>query len=386
MKILIIISCAITSLFFVTLASAAPRMISYKYPNCMSCHISIQGQGLLNPYGEAIDVAQSYLGESESGFLDYIKNLDLESDSTIQDIRSSFKENIDLEDGGKSSSFEAVYRNVHFFSQENMIRSNLEVAYADGETADTLVGGYFIREGQDRLNLRKMTMEWRFRNNGDEGVELVVGRDYLPQGLQVGPMTSYYRLLNRAGRDDFPTQVKLFKWNTNYLATAYVFGPSGEEGSDNKEWGAGGFYERYLLENRLALGVQGLTATSDAIDRTKVGLYARYGFTQSLGILAEVDYAKVDLNGFTSFGGSDIDQVTSYTRLYYFATEWLIPSATFEYAYLSNYVDPHFTKAKLSLDARISRNFSLGIDYSFGDTSTALQSGEQIMLRVSFKP
>src|SRR5262245_26634830 len=41
-------------------AYATPRMISYGYPSCISCHVSVQGRGLLNSYGRGIEVAQSY--------------------------------------------------------------------------------------------------------------------------------------------------------------------------------------------------------------------------------------------------------------------------------------------------------------------------------------
>src|SRR5947199_9863217 len=47
-------------LLSVTLAQAPPRMISYGYPNCLACHVSVQGRGLLNTYGRGIEIAQSY--------------------------------------------------------------------------------------------------------------------------------------------------------------------------------------------------------------------------------------------------------------------------------------------------------------------------------------
>ena len=47
-------------LFAASLATAAPRMISFEYPNCYSCHVAVQGRGLLNARGRGIDIEQSY--------------------------------------------------------------------------------------------------------------------------------------------------------------------------------------------------------------------------------------------------------------------------------------------------------------------------------------
>src|SRR4030095_8285069 len=48
---------------------ATPRMISYGYPNCISCHVSVQGRGLLNSYGRGIDIAQSFSQKDFTGIV-----------------------------------------------------------------------------------------------------------------------------------------------------------------------------------------------------------------------------------------------------------------------------------------------------------------------------
>ena len=39
-------------------AFALPNMVRLGYPNCVSCHVTPQGGGVLNPYGKGIDEAQ----------------------------------------------------------------------------------------------------------------------------------------------------------------------------------------------------------------------------------------------------------------------------------------------------------------------------------------
>ena len=41
-------------------AFALPNMVRLGYTNCVSCHVTPQGGGLLNPYGKGIDEAQSF--------------------------------------------------------------------------------------------------------------------------------------------------------------------------------------------------------------------------------------------------------------------------------------------------------------------------------------
>lgn len=65
-----------------------PNMIRLGYPNCLSCHVSPQGGGLLNTYGRGIDEAQSRRGREYQPHSLHLLDLISANGRIDQDLRA----------------------------------------------------------------------------------------------------------------------------------------------------------------------------------------------------------------------------------------------------------------------------------------------------------
>ena len=215
----------------------APRMISYGYPNCVSCHVSVQGRGLLTPYGRGIDIAQSLSQVDATGALlgklfhgDFNSgNWDGHFGNVQADVAAVGRINQDLEKSQTDPTAYALYRQIIFLGRSKQIRFNGEVGLRDVKTRDTQISPNQIAVGGDKFFLRKLMLEWRIKENQDgSGSELAIGRDYLPLGLQIDDYTTFILSMNRDGIYDFPLQAKYFAWNSKSLGGVYAYAPTFE--------------------------------------------------------------------------------------------------------------------------------------------------------------
>lgn len=372
-------------------AEAAPRMISYGYPNCISCHVSIQGRGLLNSYGRGIDLAQSYSKKDFTAMLfgregnrdDPSGNWDGRFGNVLIDFLATSRLNYRPDRDKIDPTFFALYRQTIFFDQADRFRLNTEIGFQDSGLAATSLGPTLTAAGGDIMFLKKLLVEWRIEQKGaTAGSEVAFGRDYLPLGIQIDDYTTFILQLNRSGIYDFPLQLKYFVWNEKSLASAFVYAPSFQEPVKSREYGGGFLYERYPANN-LALGIQGRAGFGEATDRFRIGAYARWGITNKWALLAQADYG-----GFWDAGRSDGQgsQVTTYLQLFYHHYEWLVSSVTANYAYsdlLSS--KDHLDSFKYTLSARLNRNLTLGIVYSNGDILRDLGHAQELALFATIK-
>ncbi len=372
-------------------ASAAPRMISYGYPNCVSCHVSVQGRGLLTPYGRGIDIAQSYSQVDLTGqLLGKLFHGDFDGGACdgrfgpVQaDVTAVGRINRDLNDSNTDPTISALYRQIIFLGRSKKIRFNGEVGLRDVEPADTRISPNQVVTGGDKFFLKKLTVEWRIsESESGSGSELSIGRDYLPLGLQIDDYTSYLLSMNRDGIYDYPFQAKYFAWNTKSLGAVYAFAPSFERSSSSHEYGGGFMYERYP-SNNLAVGVQGLLGFGEETDRSRLGIYARWGATTKLAILAGIDYTHL-WNGQSAPG--DGEQVTTILQVNYNHTEWLVSSLTGNYAYSdAATLGDHLHSFRYTLGARISRNLTIGASFANGDILRNLGYGQEAFIFAAVK-
>lgn len=369
----------------------APRMISYGYPNCVSCHVAPQGRGLLTPYGRGIDIAQSFSqADVTAQLLGKMFHGDFNSgnwDGNFGNMQADFvatgRLNRDIEESKTDPTASALYRQIIFLGRAKQIRVNGEVGWRDTAQNDIQVSPNQTAVGGDKFFLKKLTIEWRIKESeSGAGSELSIGRDYLPLGLQIDDYTAFILSLNRDGIYDFPLQAKYFTWDTKSLGAAYVYAPTFDEESSSREYGGGFVYERYPT-NKLAIGVQGRVGFGDETDRARLGVYSRWGISTKWALMAEVDYTHL-WNGESAPRNGE--QVTAFLQLHYHHTEWLVSSLSGNYVYSDVLTaGDHLYSTRYTLSARISRNLTVGASYANGDILRNLKYGQEAFVFASVK-
>lgn len=377
-------------LTFTDRLAAHPRMIAYEYTNCVQCHVSPQGRGLLNAYGRGIDMEQSLSPIDFTGRA--LGSIDPKyADSTwkgtfghvLLDAVVTTRLNQDFETTRADGAFSSVFRQILFLGHAHRFRIHTEIGLRDEALAFTRLAPGLTGTGGDKAFLKKATLEWRMKGSTSKaGGELAVGRDYLPLGLQLDDYSSYLLHLNRNGIYDFPLQMKYLAWREKWLGAAYLFGPTLDESGPHREWGGGFLYERYPNKH-LAIGVQSLAGASEEADRFRFGAYARIGLGKKWAVLAEADFTH-----YWSAGnkGHEGEQFTGFLQIYYHHTEWLVSGLTGNYATGDLFTSgKHHLSGRYTLAARLSRNVTVGVSYATGDIRRNLSFGQEGAAFANFK-
>jgi hypothetical protein len=370
---------------------AAPRMISFGYKSCASCHFSVQGRGLLNAYGRGIDSAQSYSKKDFTAMLlgrpsaseDPAENWDGRIGNVLADFIVSLRWNERLDHDESDPAITGLFRHTVFFDKNDAVRLSAEVGFVDGGLNDTPLGLHQTATGGENFFLKKLALEWRFdATETASGKEIVLGRDYLPLGLQIDDTTTYILNLQRAGIYDYPLQLKYLVWNEKSLTSFYLYGPSFEESSERREYGGGFLWERYA-ESNVAAGLQGLVGFSEESDRFRFGPYVRWGISPKWTLLAQADYGAFWDAAATATTGN---QITTFLQVFYHHREWLVSSATYNYAY-SDVLGArrNFSSFRYTGTARLNRNLTLGVSFVVGDAQRNLGYTEELALFANIK-
>ena len=260
-------------------------MVRLGYPNCVSCHTSPQGGGLLNEYGRGIDEAQSLrAGEYQTGQAS-LPSLLTAGGHVEQDFRTVLSDAATRLPGGSLSQ---AFRTRFYYRTVTTLPKGWRItatAAAENEPSPRRGFPYEPAVVPGRALLPTLLMQYRPR----EGIELAVGRDQLPMGVYTGDLATFVKARNRYGFYDTPTQAKLFLWGKRWQAVPYAFAPSGREPAGVRERGSGILAEYDLLgRGKTVAGVNLLHGSERDGNRAMVGIYTRLGFG-SWGILAEHD-------------------------------------------------------------------------------------------------
>jgi hypothetical protein len=188
-----------------------------------------------------------------------------------------------------------------------------------------------------------------------ESVEIAFGRDALPTGLNVPDRGLFIHSRNRLGYYDAPTQAKLFWWGSRYHLNPYVFVPSGEEASGEREAGGGLLAEFDPVgRGRVVLGTNLLPASSRNTERSTTGVYARIGFGK-WGLFAEHDYARRE-----GPQGRMLKQSTSFFQVFWALREWLVAYSGAERLRVGNPFPESRVAGRFDLTARLTNQVTIG--------------------------
>ena len=331
---------------------ALPNMVRLGYPNCVSCHVTPQGGGLLNTYGKGIDAAQSWRAEEYKPSSLRLAEFLRAGGRVEQDLRIVTSEQVNAVPNGPLTGLNRsrfFYRNVtnlgKGFRASAIISGEPMPALRKAKPYDSAVtpGGLFVASAM--LSYRPK-----------EGMELGVGRDMLPQGLIIPDQTTYIKARNRLGYYDVPLQAKAFFWGKRWLVAPFAFAPSYRELRPARESGGGLMAEADLLgKGKTIVGVNALRGSDHLGHRAMTGVYTRLGFG-SWGVLAEHDFTRRQLNQAASF-----DQHASYLQPFRYWREWLVTSVVLERLTVQRPYAEHLWAYKGDVSARLSNHFAVSL-------------------------
>lgn len=329
---------ALLLVWYAGAAWASPTMIRLGYTSCAPCHLSPQGGGLLTDYGKGIDLAQSLLAR------DYAPPSDASQRRFIQDFRvllAAYR-NVDLtrDEAAASPDVRLWYRAARKLGANHRLSSTVGINFWSDPTT-------ISAHADPKLVVIKALWEYRIA----EGVELAVGRDVRPSGLEMTDYQDFLRTSTEPGATTSSfTQAKLFWWTKRVHLTPFVFGPGGGENRRFRQYGAGVLGGIEGWHQRAVIGASARMSRTESYTRKSIGAYARLGFGR-WGILTEQEL--VDRSEPTS-DAQAVQQYMEDTQVFFAVYEWLVTSMTMQYGSFDGFTSGYVGRLAPAAQIRVS--------------------------------
>ena len=252
MKLLLLVVCA--NIILAGRSFAYETMTRFRYANCMTCHHSSTGGGLLNTYGKVIaGEVSTFKGNKlprqkrwDHGLqvrMSHVRRGDWNRNFPMQmDYLAAFK--------GKKIGFEGVL--------------------AKTPTDNLSENPPF----EEQFFLRKVLLTYAFSKK----LYLQMGRDYLDVGFNPVDHTLLIRARNKRSVEDFFSLLRGVYYSQGYKLAPFVFFPSFQERYDSKEKGFGIKMEKYLTRWRSVVTFSQLLGDTSKILRQESALTFKTGF------------------------------------------------------------------------------------------------------------
>ena len=353
---------------------ASPTMIRFRYTNCVVCHVSPQGRGILNQYGRGVDEAQSLRGGDFEPSLSLIRRFLNANGRINHDIRLVSYVNLAQSKVTNSSS---TYQRLDYINSTRITekhRVSFTVGIDSFPISQAVTKAYYAppdrtlniaNKGRNTYLVLSKAL-WEYQTEG--GLEIAIGRDYLPTGVNISDHSSFIRSRNRQGFTEVPTQLKLFWGTDKFQIMPFIFGPSGQEVAKYREFGFGTLAERVLWNSRMVVGFSGLIANGPTVNRQLLGLYSRMGFG-NWGIFLEHD---ITIRQLKTESKASFNQYATFVQPFWALREWFYLILTLEHLKVGSPYSENAYKLGSKIAMRLTSNHTLALigKRQFGDISS----------------
>ncbi len=256
----------LSSLVFISKAHAYETMIRYKYGNCMTCHYSHTGSGLLGPYGKVIAGQVSTFSSSKNP----------QSKSWDNGLQARF------------ARFEANATDPRHFPMQLDYLS----AFRRGKTSFEGVLSKTPKPKntpsphlEDQFHIKKALVTY----SPSKKIHFQLGRDFLDTGLNLVDHTLMVRSHNKRSVTDFFSVGRMIYYTDTYKLAPYFFFPSFQENYEHKEKGAGIKAEKHFPAHRTSLAFSQLIGDTSNLTRKESSLSFKTGL-KNLVFLGEASF------------------------------------------------------------------------------------------------